>query len=513
MPVTYLHFDGEPPPIPGLYTYPRPDLGVGQWEVRGDISALEAAGADKTTVDILRPKVRSVPEYGKFKLRPFQATGVGILHGVIAQAGGCILADEMGLGKTPQIAVLAHGMAPESSAMFVCPAGVRHQWAKWCQMVGGPPFCDLGPPSDKKYTPAWTDWQNAKQPRWCAVSYPMMAKALALRRPRFMSFDEPHANMQSRGNIYIKTMWRYGAQIQYKAAATGSPYLSQPAGLWSLLNVLLGLRFGKANEYDRRYCDYKEDPFPDRSGVSNPQELAQRLTHYMVRRMKADVASELPKVTRTVRWVEGTSAARGAMANLKHTQDGLRRAMEPTLAGKIPAVVDLCDEANKPTVVFCWRRSDCEAVSAALARAKMESVVIHGEYGPDVRQAMVHHAAKIKAHVVTTYGASATGLDGLQLFSSNMVLHAIDPVPAILLQAIARLDRIGQTEPVTVTGTAMKDSIDEITIDKSYERLDTYQKILGADVSGDALKTALMAGGMGDITNDKVLQALFEDLT
>lgn len=513
MPIAYLKSDTEPPNIPGLYKYLRPGT-TNEWELRGDVSALEAAGVDRKVIQTMIYGVGPMPiPYNGFTLRPFQSLGVARLQKIITNAGGAILADEMGLGKTPQIAVLAHQMVPDSTALFVCPAGVRHQWAKWCQMVGGPPFCDLGPPSDKKNIPAWTDWQNAKQPRWAAVSYPMMSKALGFRRPRLISFDEPHANIQSRGNVYIKTMWRYGAQIQYKAASTGSPYLSEPAGLWSLLNVLLGLKFGLANEYDRRYCDYKEDPYPDRSGVSNASELAQRLTHYMVRRMKADVASELPKVTRSVRWVEGTAAARGAMANLKHSQDGLRRAMEPTLMGKIPAVVDLCDEADAPTVVFCWRRSDCEAVSNALAKAKMESLVIHGEYGPDVRHAMVNHAAKKRCHVVTTYGASSTGLDGLQLFSSNMVLHAIDPVPATLLQSIARLDRIGQTLPVTVTATAMRDSIDEITIDRSYERLDAYQKILGSDVSGTALKDALMKGGMGDITNDAVLQALFEDLT
>lgn len=502
--------DHEPPAIPGLHVHPTHD---GRFEVRGPWDAIEAAGYQ---FQQWGDYIVFGNELEGVTLRDFQKHGVAKVGGILRTHGGAILADEMGLGKTVQASVIAKHFCDTHSMLVVCPAGVRHQWESWFQRVGAPNIANLGPPSTKLYKPEWERWLRPAQQGavWGVTSYAKMGDALAARKPRLIIFDEPHNYMQSRGNTYVKVMWKHGAQIQYKLALTGSPYLSKPAGLWSLLNVLLGMRFGKAAEFDARYCDLKFGKYgPDRSGVSNAAELAQRLTHYMVRRMKADVASELPKVTRVTRWVEGTKEAKGAFVNAQYTSMGLRTAQEPTLAAKIPEVVEAAQETQAPCVIFCWRREDAEAVGKALLKEKERVSVIHGEYDAAARARMVADAAARKCHVVTTYGASATGLDGLQRFSSHAIFHAIDPVPAILLQAIARLDRMGQTLPITCTFVAMRGSVDEVSTEKVVDRLDVYQKVLGKDVSSGELRDALMAGGVGDIDNDKVLQAVFDSMT
>lgn len=183
--------------------------------------------------------------------------------------------------------------------------------------------------------------------------------------------------------------------------------------------------------------------------------------------------------------------------------------MEPTLRDKIPHIVRYVQEVMKPCVIFCWRRVDCEMVSAALDEGKEPSMVIHGEFAPAVRAAMVAHAAKTKQHVVTTYGASGTGFDGLQHLSSNWIGHAIEPAIAILLQAIARLDRMGQTEPVTAALFAMHDSVDELIVDKAINRIDDYQKIFGSERPSEALRQAFGS----QIDNDAILKAIFDDIT
>lgn len=502
--------DRDPSGIPGLWVY---DQGDGTYLIKGSQDALEAGGATvyrRPMTAYVPPKIEGVT------LRQFQREGISQITAMLRAYGAAILADEMGLGKTVQGAIAAQAMAATNGrkVLIVCPAGVRHQWEAWAGRLGVKSFANLGPPSDPKNEFAWKLWADGDG-GWGAVSYSLMDKAMnAGRKPGTMVFDEPHNYMQGRGNTYVKAMWKAGALVQYKLFLTGSPYLAKPAGLWSMLNIGLGMRFGKAREFDARYCNGHQGKYGwVNDGSDNVGELKRRLSYYMVRRLKADVAKELPKVTRVTRWVPGTKEARGAMANMDYSTNGLRSAMTPTLDAKVAEVVDAAYDANAPCVVFCWRREDAEKVTHALVKAKMHAMTIHGEWDAAARAKMVAEATRLKCHVVTTYGASATGLDGLQHLSSTAIYHAIDPVPATILQAGARLDRIGQTLPVTNVFVAMRDSVDELTIDKTVNRLDVYQKVLGQDLNAQGIRDALIKGGLGDITDDKVLQAIFEEMT
>lgn len=502
-----IKLDYVPAEIPGL-TFQGS-------EARGAFDALEAAGVKGL------PKHRAIgfDVPAGVELRPFQKVGVAEILGMLKTNGGAILGDEMGLGKTPQGAIAAHvltGDDPNKRVLVVCPAGVRHQWVKWAQTVAGPHavISDLGPPSKKSFAEEWAHWLEGKS-KWAVTSYQLMKNALEAKpKPHVLIFDEPHNFLQGRGNAYVKPLWKHGALIPYKLALTGSPYLARPAGLWQLLNVLLGMRFGRAHDFDVRYCNGKEGTWGwENSGATNSVELAKRLQWYMVRRFKADVVKDMPKVSRSVRWVEGTRAAQASMLRMDRSVGGLRSAQEPALQDKVKEVVNVCDEAQAPCVVFCWRRIDAEQVQAALEKDGQAAICVHGENDPRQRAALIAQAQSKKAHVVTTYGASSTGIDGLQHFSSNAVFHAIDPVVATLLQAVGRLDRMGQTLPVTATFIAMKDSVDELLVERAVNRIDDYQRILGRDKSSTSLRDALLAGGHGDIDNDAVLQSIFDSMT
>lgn len=500
----------EPLAIPGLSAF---QINKNQWECVGDVSALEAAGCDlsmiKSSIILRRP----CPTYKGIDLYKFQQDGVSMCSAIIRRHGYCILGDEMGLGKTVQAAVIGEHLRDGDRALVVCPANVRHQWANWAAKVDPHSTpCNLGPVAEFKNH--WANWATQdKMYSWAMTSYAMMERAIEVHRPRVLILDEPHNYMVGRANKYVKCMWKHGAMIQYKMALTGSPYLSEPKGLWQVLNVGLGTRFGRAEEFDFWYCNAMVNQYGGRevkgANREHVDELAHRLKHYMVRREKAQVADQLPKVTYTIRWVDGTRAATSALAQAQHTTDGLRRAMEPTLREKVKPIVTYIQELMKPAVVFCWRRTDCEMVAAALEKAGEPSMVIHGEFAPAARAAMVAHATKTRQHVVTTYGASGTGFDGLQHLSSNFVAHAIEPAVAILLQAIARLDRIGQTEPVTAALFAMHDSVDELLVDKAYERIEDYRRIFGSEKPSEALRKAFGP----QLDNDAILKAIFDDIT
>lgn len=498
---------GPPPPIPGLRYWSDSNT----WE--GSADALEAAGWEYQDNSVRM----DLPLPDGATWRQYQTDGVLRVLTILRKHGGAILADDMGLGKTPQGAAIIKMLG--GSALVVCPAGVRHQWDAWSEALTvvdkGQRCAVLGPISDKQFTKEWEDWKSGKA-TCAAVSYNLMDKALKQRIPRTIVFDEPHNYLQGRANTYVKTLWRFTKAIPYKLSLTGTPYLSKPSGLWQQLNILLGLTFGRAKEFDIRYCNGHQGEWGwDNGGATHTDELSKRLRHYMVRRMKADVATELPKVTRTVRWVDADTKATAALANAQHSITGLRGAVRSTLDGKghdLRYIVTQADRAGRATVTFTWLRETAHEIHKGLVDAGFNAVCVTGEDTAAERANMIAAAYTSRAHVVTTYGASGQGLDGLQRWISDSIFHAIDPVPAILLQAGARLDRIGQTLPVTETYLAMRDSVDEITVDSVINRLDTWQSVMGKDKSSAAVRAAMVRGGM-DPNADDVLDAIFKEMT
>lgn len=506
MPTTTIDF--IPPNLPGLhFNQTTPKGGTAS----GGVDVLAAIGVDvpMAIASVLKP-VESEPLY------EYQRTGIVHIQSILKLHGGALLADDMGLGKTRQAAYVASYMRKAGEkVLVVCPAGVRHQWeAEFRHLNDDLPdlgFANLGPQSKKEYKSHWEDWGRPDRAMTGAVSYNLMAKALDVYRPNFLILDEPHNYLQSRGSVYNKAIWKHRDLIRYKLALTGTPYLAKPAGLWSILYILLGMRFGKARDFDIRYCNGHQGQWGWRNdGATNMGELNKRLNFYMVRRMKSEVMKDMPAVTRMVRWVEGTKQAQSAMLNMDHTINGMMEAQKSTLLEKMDETIEVVSNASGPAVVFTWMKEHADQLSALLNKAKMPAIAIHGDWEAGERARMLKHAEENNLHVVTTYGASATGLDGLQRFSSDAVFHSINPVPAIDLQAIDRLNRIGQTKPVTATFIAMRGSVDELVVDKVINRLDVFSQILGRDKNATSLQDALRGHGLD---KEADMDAIFASLT
>ena len=420
------------------------------------------------------------------------------------------MADDMGLGKTRQAVVVASMLNP-ASTLIVCPAGVRHQWQAEVKTATGATLANLGPTSKSKvYGEEWEKWATNKV-KYAAVSYNLMAQALEANRPTLLILDEPQNHLQSRGSTYNKTIWKHLSLIRYRLALTGTPYLAKPAGLWSILYILLGMRFGRARAFDIRYCNGHQGQWGwVNDGATHMGELSNRLAFYMVRRMKSEVLGELPAVIQVIRWVEGTKAAATALATMDHTINGMMKAQEHTLIEKMDEVVSVVKGTSGPTIVFTWLREHANQLAGLLNKAKLPTISIHGEWEAGERAKLVKQAHDNKLHVVTTYGASATGLDGLQRFSSNVVFHSVNPVPTTTLQAIDRLHRIGQKEPVTAIFVAMHNSVDELVVDRVINRLDVFGQILGRDRAATSLQDALRTSGLNE---EDDLTAVFNSLT
>lgn len=428
----------------------------------------------------------------KKNLRDYQVEGVTKLIQQCVHNTGSILADDMGLGKTREAVAAAEALKHEGVVLVVCPASVREQWAVEINNLTPAVAMLLGPKATHK-----TEWAAASKYRdgYLITSWNLMEEVLELIAiPRIIILDEAHDAIASRYNKWGEALMKYRRAIDYCIIVTGTPYQSKPAGLWMQLHVIANMKFGKAREFDARYCGGHEGQWGwVNNGATNTQELATRLSNYMVRRTKSEVHTELPPVTTQVRWVDGTKAATTAFhkfAQAKHDVHARNNAVKATLVDKMPEVVNIAKTIDTPTVIFTWMQDHCEELADLMRKKKLRAHAIHGA-SKGARSSLIAAAIEDKAHIVITYGAGGTGLDGLQKYTSYGIVHAINPSPPKLLQMMARLDRLGQTLPVTWIYTAMKDSIDQVTVDNVVRRFDHWRQLMGYDPAADAIKDGI----------------------
>jgi SNF2 family DNA or RNA helicase len=323
--------------------------------------------------------------------------------------------------------------------------------------------------------------------------------------------DEIHycGNPKSKRAMAVAA-WRALHPQAYAVGLSGTPIPAYVWQLWHCLDILWPGRFGRAWNFQERYCDgrweeiaHTEKTVWNREGVSRSEELAKRLSACMLRRTKADVALELPPRTRTtieielppkalrdlhkaaaaIDWSGGQLQGKGVSALLSHIEEYKIDAAEE-LAMNVMA-------AGSRPLILTTRK----ATAAELGR-RLSAPVADGDVDPQERQRLL---ADAECGVATLY-AVTTGIDLVGY--DVIIMTGLDWVPSTLLQGEARIHRIGQHRPVTIYYLIGQHTLDEVVRERVIERLDTFGSIIGDDGS-DGMGRAL--GALGD---DELLAGL-----
>lgn len=422
-------------------------------------------------------------------LRDYQVNGVEWLINALQKNRGAVLADDMGLGKTLQSITLAQYVAGPridgGRILVAAPAAARETWreelAKWAPAQS---VAILGPGTTKA---AKAEWSRAEAAKWVVSSYDLIttgkveAAAFKNDSPTLVIMDEAH-RLKGRKALRAKALLQTCALAQYRIALTGTPIWDRPRDLWMLLNILLGSRFGNQWDFDLAYCgaDINDHGGWENAGATNIEELRLRLSYYMLRREKAEVASDLPPLTRIVRWLEPSPKAKKEYekVQLGLTQGALHNAVAATLEGKLQEAMDLATEARK-FLLFTWLKSHAFQMHKMLNEQGTPCVLVTGEDSTETRQAHIRTAREKGWGVVATVDSASEAIN-MQGVASVGIMHVIDWVPTKLAQAEARIHRIGQSDPVTWTYLAMKDSVDELIVPAVVQKLDTFIGAMGA---------------------------------
>jgi superfamily II DNA or RNA helicase len=433
-------------------------------------------------------------------LRAYQHQGVNWLAFLRGAGLGGILADDMGLGKTLQ-AMCAFPPA----TLVVCPTSVLFNWKSELQRFR--PKLRVA-----VYHGANRSFDDAADVTLTTYAILRLdAKPLAARSFGAVVLDEAQAIKNPDSQTARAA---YALRAGFRLALTGTPVENRLEELWSLMHFanrgLLGGRSDFSEQVARPIAE-------GRAGAA--AALRQRIRPFILRRLKRDVAPELPPRTESVLRVELTDGERAVydavraatqkdvLALLQGGGEGgsIIKALEALLrlrqaachpalvpgqtaatSSKIEALLEALDTAvaeGHKALVFSQWTSLLDLIEPALARAELPFARLDG-------------TTRDRAGVVARFQADdgpPVMLVSLKAGGSGLNLTAADHVflcdpwwnPAVEAQAADRTHRIGQTRPVFVYRLVAAATVEE----RILTLQDTKRALMDAAL-GDAASAA-----------------------
>jgi len=423
----------------------------------------------------------SLPRDLTATLRAYQRQGIDWLAFLRGAGLGGVLADDMGLGKTLQAMC-----AFEGPTLVVCPTSVVFNWQ--AELARFRPGLKIS-----LYHGAARALDATADVT--LTSYALLrldAKALSARTWNAVVLDEAQAIKNPDSQTARAA---YALPASFRLALTGTPVENRLEELWSLMHFtnrgLLGGRSDFADRYARPIAE-------GRAGAA--AALRQRVRPFLLRRLKQDVAPELPPRTDAVLRVElgdseravydavraatrkdvlallggddgeGKNKGRGMIAALEALLRLRQAACHPSLvpgqsaptSSKLEALLDALSTAvaeDHKALVFSQWTSLLDLIEPALARAELPFVRLDG-------------STRDRADVVSRFQDPAgppVMLVSLKAGGSGLNLTAADHVflcdpwwnPAVEAQAADRTHRIGQTRPVFVYRLVAAGTVEE----------------------------------------------------
>ena len=450
-----------------------------------------------------------LPDDLRAELRTYQKTGVAWMQFLARATLGGILADDMGLGKTVQALAALVGRT-----LVVCPASVVHNWsAETARFRPGLRVLvyhgarrELDSDADVVLTTYATmrrDIETLAAAEWGTV---ILDEAQAIKNPESQA---------------ARSAYRLEARL--RMALTGTPVENRLDELWSLMHFASPGLLGGRSDFRDRYARPISDGDSEQAA-----RLRQRIKPFVLRRLKRDVAPELPPRTEAVLHCELSreeravydavraatyedvmaklSAGGGVMAALEallrmrqaacHTD--LVPGQKADTSSKVERLLGALEEAaadGHKSLVFSQWTGLLDRVEPHLHAAQIPFVRLDGKTRD--RQGVVETFQSAEGPPVMLVSLKAGGT-GLNLTEADHVF-LLDPWwnPAVEDQAADRAHRIGQTRPVMVYRLVAKDTVEE--------------KVLALGKRKRALADAALgeATGAASLTRDDLL-ALFE---
>uniref|UniRef100_A0A671SS59 Chromodomain helicase DNA binding protein 1-like n=1 Tax=Sinocyclocheilus anshuiensis TaxID=1608454 RepID=A0A671SS59_9TELE len=232
-------------------------------------------------------------------LRSYQVDGVRWLSQCMKNQQGCILGDEMGLGKTCQtISLLAYArgcLKMNGPCLVLCPLSVLENWRqeleRFCPILSV--ICYTG--DKEKRAELQKELRNDQRFHVLLTTYEMClkdARYLKSWKWKILVVDEAH-RLKNQESLLHQTLKEF--TVGFRVLLTGTPIQNNLQEVYSLLTFIQPSLFlpDAVEDFVSAYSDIQTEP-------ALADELHRVLQPFLLRRVKAEVAAELPKKTELV---------------------------------------------------------------------------------------------------------------------------------------------------------------------------------------------------------------------
>ncbi len=447
---------------------------------------------------------RAAPEGLRAELRDYQEVGWSWLAAMYEQQLGCVLADDMGLGKTIQALAMLLAEPSSKPALIVAPRSVLRNWQQEAARFAPELRVGLlhGPRRARRLKELAAGELDVLVTTYAVLRLDI--DELKTHRLGAVVLDEAQAikNPDSQTAKAARTL-----NAVHRIALTGTPVENHLGELWSLFEFLNPGFFGGRKRFDATLGG------PAAAGDPRAiQALRARVRPFVLRRLKSEVASELPPRTDVVlrcpmsevQKAGYESARTGGLSSLAgpsgsdrrprrmrmleiltrlrqascHT--GLLPGGDPTAAsGKLDVLCETLDEVvdeGHRALVFSQWTSLLDLVEPRLMDLGLDFLRLDGSTRN--RAELVERFQAPDGPPVFLISLKAGGT-GLNLTAADHVFH-LDPWwnPAVEQQATDRAHRIGQERPVIAWKLVAEGTVEERIVDLQERKRALAESVL-----------------------------------
>lgn len=438
--------------------------------------------------------------------------------------------DDMGLGKT-LTTICAIASLKAYPCLVVCPKFALIVWQeelkKW---LGVSSVVYSGKPKEREEQ--WHEFVK-RGDKFLITNYAMLPELAirsgiavkdvrtAVNKPgtwkwQGIVWDEAHmGGLFNQKNSTYKVSLKFAKAIPTRYVLTGTPFRQGCVDLYGPLSLMDPKKFDSYWKYVNQYCTVIKTPF-GREIERNPANVAgfrHMMSHYMVRRLKEEVLTELPGKLRQVLYVE-----------MNAEQQKLYDDLTNELIAEIPDSDDIIITPNQMTLLVRQRQIlDCPQVLGLKQRgAAIDAIIEHSHLPLDENKPIVVFTPFRKALPILEkefiaeypecsiytirgqltaeeFGKAWMGFQNdkkkqkilLCVIKSSASFQATAGSTAYFLgyewdfnmneQAEDRLNRMGQTEFVNIYYLMHKGTVDEAVVAKLNDKKSASNWVVGSE--------------------------------
>ncbi len=268
-------------------------LELGEARVKGGVELQKMARRLKGFKQV---KTVKLPGGFKGKLRAYQQTGLDWLQFLRQYQLGGILADDMGLGKTVQtlahLAVEKRGRRMKRPSLIIAPTSLMGNWRREAALFT-PNLSVLvlhGPNRSDHF-------EQLDQYDLVLTTYPLLPRDGEVLRQQVWHYLVLDEAQQIKNTKSQAAQWVRELEANHRLCLTGTPMENHLGELWAQFDFLLPGFLGNQEQFTRNY----RTPIEKEGDGEKLQRLVRRTAPFMLRRVKDQVAKELPQKTELLR--------------------------------------------------------------------------------------------------------------------------------------------------------------------------------------------------------------------